>query len=96
MMQYELDFDRTAVIMVFPANRQTARLRDDAAWIRQKPREKWNAAFKRACNRVSAETRMAGFSWDEAARQRRAFAIALECEIRRQVVLEVLYEGRQA
>lgn len=95
-MQYDLDFDRTADVIPFPADRQRARLRAEAERIRQKPREKWDAAFKRSCNRVMAETKMAGFSWEEAGHQCRAFAVALECEIRRQIVLEVLHEERKA
>jgi len=95
-MQYELDFGRTAKIVSFPADRQRARLREEAARIRRLPREKWSASFKRACNRVWNETVIAGFTFEEADRQRRAFAVALECEIRRQIVLEALYEELQA
>ncbi|MCO5058606.1 MAG: DUF6074 family protein [Rhizobiaceae bacterium] len=95
-MQFELDFDRTAEVIAFPADRQRARLREEAEWIRRKPRAKWNAAFNRACNRIYAETMMAGFPYDEAVRQRRAFAVALKSEIRRQIVIEALHQERQA
>lgn len=96
MMQYEFDFDRTAEVVAFPADRLCGRLRETAAYIRSKPRAKWDWNFKHECNRVWNEVKMAGFSWDEAARQRRAFAVALECELRRQIVLEALHDERQA
>lgn len=49
-MQYEFDFDHTAEVLSFPAERQRARLRREAENIRQRPRDKWNTAFKRAAS----------------------------------------------
>jgi hypothetical protein len=91
-MQFEFDFEKTGEVVAFPAERLRRRLRETAAYIRAKPRAKWDWNFKHECNRIFDEVKMAGFSWEEAARQRRAFAVALECEIRRQIVLEALHE----
>lgn len=80
-----------AEIIAFPADRVRGRLRDTAAFILQKPEAKRDWHFRNRVNRVWHEQKIQGRSDAEAGAQMRAFAVALEIEMRRRKVIAYLF-----
>lgn len=81
----------TAEIIAFPADRMRGKLRDTAAFILQKPEAKRDWHLLNQVNRVWHEQKIQGRSDREAGAQMRAFAVALEVEMRRQQVIAYLF-----
>jgi hypothetical protein len=80
-----------AEIIAFPAERMCGRLRDTAAFILQRPEAKQEWHFRNQVHRVWHQLKVHRLSDDEAGAQMRAFAAALEVEMRRQQVITYLY-----
>lgn len=84
----------TAELIAFPADRMRGHLRDAAAFILSKPEAKRAWHFKNQVGRVWDDLKRQRLSNDVAGAETRAFAVALECEMRKQLIFAIMIQQR--
>jgi hypothetical protein len=82
----------TAELIAFPASRMRGRLRDTASFILSKPPAKRDWHRRNQAGRVWDEAKRSRLPDHIAGQQMRAFATALENEMRKQVICSILFD----